>query len=234
MSTNSSAGKGKSPGKAKSAAAAPKKHTYVEMIQMALLTLNETGGSTRQEIWKYIEAQYPEADHKRYLVALKRLSKDETTLVQGKNRARFALERKFRSRALARIAKGLSLISIIKSKAMTDPVKKKLKAKKPKKVSAKKPKKSSAGKKGSSPARGSKAAAAKGKGKSDANKKTTKDKIKEKAKQNKKTEGSRDTKAKVAEKRKVGDKKVAAKTNANTNKGKKDAKQSKKPAVAAK
>ena len=56
MSTNSSAEKGKSPGKAKSPAAAPKKHTYVEMIQMALRTLNETGGSTRQEIWKYIEA----------------------------------------------------------------------------------------------------------------------------------------------------------------------------------
>ena len=27
--------------------AAPKKHTYAEMIQVALLTLNEAGGSTR-------------------------------------------------------------------------------------------------------------------------------------------------------------------------------------------
>jgi len=182
MSTNSSAIKAKSPAKGKSAQAAPKKHTYFEMIQMALLTLNESQGSTRQEIWKYIEAQYPEADHKRYLVALKKLShKDESTLIQGKNRARFALEKKFRSRALRRIASGQELISIIQSKAMTDPVKKKMKAKKPKKAAKKPKKKSSAGKKGS-PARGSKAAAAKGKGKSDANKKTTKDKMKEKAK----------------------------------------------------
>lgn len=41
---------------------APKKHTYLEMVQMAIITLNERGGSTRQEIFKCMEARFPEAD----------------------------------------------------------------------------------------------------------------------------------------------------------------------------
>jgi hypothetical protein len=30
------------------------KHSYAEMIQTALLTLNERGGATRQALWKCI------------------------------------------------------------------------------------------------------------------------------------------------------------------------------------
>jgi hypothetical protein len=51
---------------AKKGAPAPVKHTYLEMIQVSLLTLNERGGSSRQEIWKCIEAKFPEAQHKQY------------------------------------------------------------------------------------------------------------------------------------------------------------------------
>jgi len=41
---------------------APLRHTYFEMIQVALLTLNERKGSTRQEIWKCVASRFPEAN----------------------------------------------------------------------------------------------------------------------------------------------------------------------------
>lgn len=52
-SRSKSSGKSKSNRKS-SKGKGVKKHTYVEMIQSALMTLNEKGGSTRQEIWKFI------------------------------------------------------------------------------------------------------------------------------------------------------------------------------------
>jgi len=45
-------------------ATAGNKHTYAEMIMDALLRLNERGGASRQQIWKCINASYPEADYK--------------------------------------------------------------------------------------------------------------------------------------------------------------------------
>ena len=54
----------------------PKKHTYVEMIQTALMTLNERGGSSRQEIWKFINAKFPESHYKMFLVRLKKYSRE--------------------------------------------------------------------------------------------------------------------------------------------------------------
>ena len=201
------------------AKSAPKKHTYLEMVQTALLTLNESKGSTRQEMWKCIEAKFPEADHKRYLIALRRLSKDGTAIVQGKNKQRFQLEDKFRTRALYRVKKGLPLDVIVASKATTDPVKKKMKAKKkaPKVSKAEKRKKAAAKAKAKKAAAKAKAAAKKAaaKAKKAAAKKSTKDKMKQKAKANKKTAGSAKSKAKVADKRKAADKKVAAKNKAN-------------------
>ena len=95
---NRSASKGK-----RSGAPAVKKHTYLEMVQVALLTLNERGGSSRQEIWKCIESRFPEADRKRYIVALKKLSADASAVQHGKNRNRFTLEQKFKSKALKRM-----------------------------------------------------------------------------------------------------------------------------------
>ena len=58
MPTNASARKSQSKPKQ----AAVKRHTYLEMIQIAILTLNERGGSSRQEIWKCIEAKFPEGN----------------------------------------------------------------------------------------------------------------------------------------------------------------------------
>ena len=117
MSTKASAGKGK-------VAALPKKHSYLEMIQVALLTLNERGGSSRQEIWKCIDAKFPEADFKRYLLQLKRISKDVNVIEQGKNIARFTLNKSFKAKAIARMAKGMPLKSILFTNGMVDPIKK--------------------------------------------------------------------------------------------------------------
>ena len=207
-------------------ASAPKtiRHTYLEMVQVALLTLNERGGSSRQEIWKCIDARFPEADHKRYMLALKRIvgQVGQNAVVHGKNNMRFKLETKFRDRALKRQEKGLPLRKVLSSDAMVDKVKKAVKAKK---KPAKKPKKANKNSKGK------KKNDAKGKtsrAKAAAANKSTKDKIKAKAKQNKKTEGSAKTKSVVNDKRKTGDKKVKASTKANTNKAKKEQKDARK------
>jgi len=50
------------------------KHSYAEMIQTALLTLNERGGSSRQGLWKCVHAKYPESDYKQFLVRLRKLA----------------------------------------------------------------------------------------------------------------------------------------------------------------
>lgn len=75
--SSKSAGKS-SAGRSKSArkSSGPKKHTYVEMIQTALMTLNERGGSSRQEIWKFINAKFPESHYKMFLVRLKKYSRE--------------------------------------------------------------------------------------------------------------------------------------------------------------
>ena len=177
-----------------------KKHTYLEMIQVALLTLNERGGSTRKEIWKCIEARFPhEANYRSYILALKKIVVKENAVIRGKNRTRFALEKEFKLRALKRLAKNLPLKSVLSSKATLDPVKKAMKAKK--KKSVKKPK-SSKKKTDSSKPRQNKKASTTNAAKGDQSKakrgkvagpKTTKDKIKQKAKENKKTVGSQKT-----------------------------------------
>ena len=77
-----------------------RKHSYLEMIQVAILTLNESKGSSRQEIWKCVDARFPEANYKRYLLAMKKLSADGTAVMFGKNSSRFTLEPKFKARAL--------------------------------------------------------------------------------------------------------------------------------------
>ena len=106
MPSSGSKSAGRSASKNK---AAVKKHTYLEMVQIAILTLNERGGSSRQEIWKCIEARYPEADHKRYMIAFKKMGGEEGPVIHGRNRARFTLEKKFRVKALKRMAMGLPL-----------------------------------------------------------------------------------------------------------------------------
>lgn len=77
--------RGRSSGKA--SAKKPAKTSYLEMIQVAILTLNDRGGSTRPELWKCIESKYPaEANKKQFLLALKRLSSDGSAVQHGKNK----------------------------------------------------------------------------------------------------------------------------------------------------
>merc|ERR1712051_365649 len=214
ITMSSKSPRGRSSGKA--AAKKPAKTSYLEMIQVAILTLDDRGGSSRPALWKCVEAKYPaEADKKRFLLALKRLSSDGSAVQHGKNKQRFTLEKSFKARAMARMKQGHPLKTVLSPKAMTDLVKKKMKAKKKPAKKVKKPKKK--------PAKKSAKAGAKSKGKAAG--KTTKDKQKQKAK------GSKKSKAKVDAKKAKGDKKVAAKTKANTNKAKKDQKAAKKPAA---
>lgn len=201
-----SARKGKRSASKGKQGAGVKRHTYLEMVQVAILTLNESGGSSRQEIWKCIEARFPEANHKQYMLAMRKLAADGTAILKGKNNARFTMEKNFKAKALKRMKQGLPLQMVLSPKRMTDLVKKKMKKvakkKKPARKAAKKGKKKQS--------RGKSASARKGAAKGGKKGASAKDKARAKAKQNKKTEGSNKSKAKVADKRKQADKKVKA------------------------
>lgn len=209
--SNRSQSKGKTGG-----ASRKLKHTYLEMVQIAIITLNERGGSSRQEIWKCIESKFPEANLTSYMIALKKMSAKGGPVLRGKNMQRYTLEKDFKRKAVKRMAQGKPIKAVLSTTGTVDRVKKAMKKNKPAKKDKKKAKKD--GKK--SGKAGQKAAGAKAK--KGAASKTTKDKIKEKAKENRKTGKSKDTKAKIDSKRAKGDKKVAAATKANTNKAKKE------------
>ena len=156
-----------------------KKHTYLQMVQVAILTLNERGGSSRQEIWKCLDSRFPEANHKQYLLAMRKLAADGSAIVKGKNQNRFTLEPKFKAKALKRMKDGLPLKMVLSPKNMQDLVKKKMK-----KAAKKKPAGKAKRGKGKSRSKGSankgkRAAAAKGKKGAAA---SAKDKAKAKAK----------------------------------------------------
>ena len=202
-------------------ASSSKKHTYLQMVQVAILTLNERGGSSRQEIWKCVDSRFPEANHKQYLLAMRKLRADGSAIVTGKNKNRFTLEPKFKAKALKRMKDGMPLKMVLSPKNMQDLVKRKMK-----KAAKKKPaRKAKKGKRQQSRAKRSAASVNKGKGRKGASMQgkkkgaaaSAKDKAKAKAKMNKKTEGSHRSKAKVADKRKTADKKMKAATKANTN-----------------
>ena len=153
------------------------------MIQVAILTLNERRGSTRQEIWKCIDARFPEANRTSYMVAMKKLLADGSAVKYGKNRSRITLENKFLGRALRRMKKGLPLKMVLSSKHMSDLVKKKMKKSTKPKKQAKKAKKAMKPKAKAKSAKGKKGAAAKPKPKpKDKAAKSAKDKVKAKAK----------------------------------------------------
>jgi len=177
------------------------KHTYVEMLRMALMTLNEKGGSSRQALWKYVESKYPEANRKIFLVRLKKYSSEDGFIQKSKRGAKFLLDTKYKDGLKKRVAKGMSITQAADHLARKVPLrqakKKAPKKKAPKKKKAKKPKKAKKAKK--------------------PKKKTTKDKIKAKASANKKTKGASKAKAKTDAKKAKGDKKVKAKKSANTN-----------------
>ena len=47
------------------------------------MTLNERKGATRQSIWKVMEAKFPQAVYKIFLVRLSKMSKEGTTLLRN-------------------------------------------------------------------------------------------------------------------------------------------------------
>jgi hypothetical protein len=55
--------------------------TYFEMIEEALLTLQDRKGSSRQAIWKAVNTKFPEADYKQFLIRLKKI-KENTNVEQ--------------------------------------------------------------------------------------------------------------------------------------------------------
>ena len=57
---------------------------YFEMIQDALLTLKDRKGSSRAALWKCVRAKYPEADHKQFLIRLKKITHEGNEIVHEK------------------------------------------------------------------------------------------------------------------------------------------------------
>lgn len=88
------------------------------MIQTALLTLNERGGSSRQAIWKCVQAKFPESDYKQFLVRLKKIADSSDFLVRV-NSQTFKLTDKLRKRAKLAMAKGETITKIVRTKAST-------------------------------------------------------------------------------------------------------------------
>lgn len=65
-----------------------KGHTYFDMIEDAVLTLADRKGSTRQGIWKCIQAKYPEADYKQFLIRFKKIGENSNIVHASGQRIR--------------------------------------------------------------------------------------------------------------------------------------------------
>ena len=59
---------------------------------MALMNLNERGGSSRQAVWKFVEAKFPEANRKLFLVRLKKYSSEGGFIQKSKRGSKFFLD----------------------------------------------------------------------------------------------------------------------------------------------
>jgi hypothetical protein len=110
------------------------KLTYIEIIQDALLTLNEPKGTSRQALWKCVQSRHPEdVDQKQFLVRLKKLSSDPLNNIERKG-GRFRLNKSYKDKIQRRLAKGIAIKKIIKTQATVKVLKKKKVAKKAKKA----------------------------------------------------------------------------------------------------
>ena len=174
------------------------KLTYIEIIQDALLTLNEPKGSTRQNLWKCIQSRHPDhTDPRQFYIRLKKLSSDPLNNIEKNGNSRFRLNTSYKDKIQRRLAKGIEIKKIIKTQATVKLIKKKKVTKKAKKA------RKSAKKEGEKKVRKPRAKK-EGKAKSsEAKGKSTKQKMQAKAKLNKKTQGSKGTQKKVADKKKV-------------------------------
>lgn len=111
------------------------KLSYFEIIQDALITLNDPKGSTRQELLKCATARHQDIDSKQFLIRLKKVTSDPLNHIEhpNKNNSRFRLEKNYKNKVATRVKNGIPLSKIIKTKAMIKPkliVKKAKKAKK--------------------------------------------------------------------------------------------------------
>jgi len=74
------------------------------------MTLSERGGSTRQTVWKAVQAKFPEADYKLFLVRLKKYSSKDGFVAKGKGSgARYSIAPSMRDGLKRRLAKGMSV-----------------------------------------------------------------------------------------------------------------------------
>jgi len=75
------------------------KLTYIEIIQDALLTLNEPKGSSRQALWECISRRHPEnADQKQFTIRLKKLSSNPLNNIEKVGNSRFRLPRSYKEK----------------------------------------------------------------------------------------------------------------------------------------
>jgi len=87
------------------------KYKMIDMICEALFNINEKGGSTRQQIWKYISTKPDFQDsittEKMFTTALKKRV-DESSYVEKApgNAFRFKLVPSFKTKMIAKMAKG--------------------------------------------------------------------------------------------------------------------------------
>jgi hypothetical protein len=70
---------------------------YLDMITDAIITLGERSGSSRQALWKCIEAKYPEADYKQFLIRLKKEAQEGNLVA---NKQKFKLDPKVKAKML--------------------------------------------------------------------------------------------------------------------------------------
>lgn len=75
---------------------------YLSMIVECIILQDERGGVSREAIWKTMVMKFPEATsnergRKIYLARLKKLADEGNHITYGKNRARFQLNKNFRT-----------------------------------------------------------------------------------------------------------------------------------------
>lgn len=97
--------------------------SYLEMVEDALIILSERKGSSRSSLWKCVNAKYPEADYKQFLIRLKKLSRDGTEIIYDKGRYR--LTPSYKIKILKALKKGTTPKRVKKTKATMKKTKKK-------------------------------------------------------------------------------------------------------------
>lgn len=125
------------------------KMKYMDIIVEAIFVLNDREGSSREAIWKYIQAKHQNTvrDKKIFLSHLKRAA-DEGEYVEhpSKKIGRFKLTKKFREFVRNKVMKGETTLNLKKMHVMLKPTKPK--AKKPTKAKTLKKNKANKSKKG--------------------------------------------------------------------------------------